>query len=251
MSAQYINASDFETVESGEGLTRLVFLVKIFSLLAFSTLFFFGLEETFVYRNFLLGPAELLLASTIALNALSLYFGASVLFVRNILILVVSVSLAVMQLTGGIQDTGIFWFYVMPTSVFFLSGRRGGVFWMGVVFLFSITIVFLQTYGVVDTPYSTVTVRQMLFSLLVASVMVYAYEKRVESENVGSRRKTKELMKLNEDLAQEIASRREAEKQLTSRTDELERTNRLLVGRELRMIELKKEIKKLKNTDAI
>lgn len=226
---------------------RLVFLVKVFSLLAFCTLFFFGLVEILSYGNTLLGYVELLLAFAVALNVFALYVGTSATVAKNILILVVSIGLVIMQITGGIEHTGIFWFYVMPTSVFFLAGRRGGVFWTIVIFFLSIAVSVLGIYGIVDTPYSLVTIRQMLISLFVASVMVYAYEKRLEHETISSEEKTKELLELNKNLLAEAASRIEAEKQLEKRTSELERINGLLVGRELRMIELKKEIQKLEH----
>jgi len=46
---------------------------------------------------------------------------------------------------------------------------------------------------------------------------------------------------------QQIAERRQAEKALRVKLDEIERMNRLMVGRELKMEELRQEIKKLNN----
>jgi len=48
------------------------------------------------------------------------------------------------------------------------------------------------------------------------------------------------------EVALDITERRKAEEALRQKLEELERMNRLMVGRELRMRELKKEIKKLK-----
>ena len=54
-----------------------------------------------------------------------------------------------------------------------------------------------------------------------------------------------ELKKTNEQLEAEIAVRRQAEEALAQRVEELELFNRLAVGRELRMIELKRQVNEL------
>jgi C4-dicarboxylate-specific signal transduction histidine kinase len=54
-----------------------------------------------------------------------------------------------------------------------------------------------------------------------------------------------ELKKMNEQLEAEIATRRQAEEALAQRVQELETFNRLAVGRELRMIELKRQVNEL------
>jgi PAS domain S-box-containing protein len=57
--------------------------------------------------------------------------------------------------------------------------------------------------------------------------------------------RTAELMRTNEELEREIAERKRAEAELARRVEELERFNRLAVGRELRMIELKRRVNEL------
>ncbi len=56
--------------------------------------------------------------------------------------------------------------------------------------------------------------------------------------------RTRELEELNKTLEEQV---KERTKELQERVNELERFHQLTIGRELRMIELKKEIKKLKN----
>jgi len=63
-------------------------------------------------------------------------------------------------------------------------------------------------------------------------------EKRVQE-------RTAELAEVNKGLAQEVAERKLAEEEIKKKADELEKFNKLALGRELKMIELKKEINAL------
>ena len=58
-------------------------------------------------------------------------------------------------------------------------------------------------------------------------------------------RSTRELESVNEQLQEEIAERERAESHLQRSLEDMKRFNRLAVGRELRMIELKKEVDRL------
>lgn len=56
------------------------------------------------------------------------------------------------------------------------------------------------------------------------------------------RLKSKKIEEANRSLSAEIETRKKIEKQIIKKSDELERTNELMVGRELRMKELKKQL---------
>lgn len=151
------------------------FVANIYSLLAFLSLTIFGLQHI-AENNLLLGELEIIGGLTIALNALALRLTANIVLARNNLLLVMLGLLVVMLLTGGLGGTGIFWFFMFPVSAFFLTGRRGGIVWMTALFAVVLTVLFLGHLGLLAVPYPDIVVRQLLVTLFVVSVGIYAYQ---------------------------------------------------------------------------
>jgi len=83
------------------------------------------------------------------------------------------------------------------------------------------------------------------FNAMVRDLAHYQYALKEERNilEIKVKARTKELRELADLLEERV---KERTKELQKRVDELERFHRLTVGRELRMVELKKEIKKLK-----
>ena len=80
-----------------------------------------------------------------------------------------------------------------------------------------------------------VQIQRRDFELVDAKVKL---ESRVEQ-------RTAELSTANELLKQEVAERKKAEEELAAKMKELEEFNRMAVGREIRMVELKEEVNRL------
>ncbi len=73
-------------------------------------------------------------------------------------------------------------------------------------------------------------------------------QERTEQVNIALEEKVKERTKdleiMAKNLEEEVGQRTQ---ELEKKLKELEKTNKLMIGREIKMIELKKEIKELKN----
>jgi len=87
----------------------------------------------------------------------------------------------------------------------------------------------------------TVSIIVLVISLISFIVLRQQIEKREMAQN--------ELDALNNELEQKVAERTEmaekSEAKMKESLQELEKTNKFMVGRELKMIELKKQIKEL------
>ena len=94
-------------------------------------------------------------------------------------------------------------------------------------------------------------------SLDISSRKIRDYQRRLEEEKsileVTVKARTKELEELTQSLEVRVKERtkhlEETKKELQERVEELEKFHKVTVGRELKMMELKKEIGKLKEKD--
>jgi len=166
---------------------------------------------------------------------------------------------------------------VMTISIFFLTPYLGRPIVLGYVLIFIIISFFREEKAVFFTGVMTIVSYFYLFFnyplpqvlspaldislLIIAIVMIGAITKNLQRHYIGLLEtqddieaamgtleiriaaRTKELKELSEGLEKQVEKRTE---QLQEKIQELERFNKLSVGRELRMISLKEEIKELK-----
>ncbi|HSX16935.1 MAG TPA: HAMP domain-containing sensor histidine kinase [Patescibacteria group bacterium] len=169
------------------------YVVNVFSLLAFVSLGLFGVLQITAEHNPHLGYLELAGAGAIALNSLGVRVTRNIPLARNLLLLTIVVFLMLMLLTGGTQNTGIFWFFAFPVSAFLLAGKKRGLYWMAALFGIAILMVLLSEFGVTTIPYDLVTVRQLLLSLSIVTAGIYAYQQARENAERQMRREQQEI----------------------------------------------------------
>lgn len=152
-------------------------LFKVFSSLAFVALIAFGILQATFYGNNLLGSLEFFAGSILLLNLASFYFIKNIRLARTILILVVFLLLQELLITGGIQGTGIFWFFMFPVATFFLSGIDEGRWWVGATYVATAIVVLASDLGyVASLPYDDGVLGQFLAVYIVISALAYFYE---------------------------------------------------------------------------
>lgn len=153
-----------------------VFQINMYSLLGWPALTIFGLLHIFVEQSVLIGQLELILGGVILLNAVGLRLSHNIVLARTFFLLTILIVLMMLLVTGGTKGTGAYWLFVYPLLVFFLAGRRQGAWWMGLMLLLIGVVMGLNNFSLIDVPYSFITLRQLLASLLMVSAGVYIYE---------------------------------------------------------------------------
>jgi len=120
-------------------ITRLCSYVGSFFILFFAT-------TAFMHGNNLHAIALLILASLFIINLLTFKTCNNLtVHIRILTVLMVSLLIFLFH-TGGINGSGILWFYIYPPSVYFLMGTKSGS--MALFFLAVATTVYLLLMGI-------------------------------------------------------------------------------------------------------
>jgi signal transduction histidine kinase len=157
------------------GQEYLFFVVNVYMLIAFLSLVVFGLLNLAESRS-LVAHFELVGGLAVALNAIGLRATRNVSLARAYFLVIILTMLFAMLLTGGTEGSGIFWFFTFPVIAFFLTGRQQGIRWMiGLYAMIGITFL-LSELDILSIPYAPITIRQLVVSVTVVAIGIYAYQ---------------------------------------------------------------------------
>ena len=124
---QYPTAPD-PASESTETRSDIVHLVRVLSVAAAAALFFFAWRNVYVTSDpQWFGTTLLVLGSLLLANLLVHLVSGNLEQLRWGFIIVITVVLAFVSLSGLEQGTGVLWLYVYPPVVFYISSPRFGV----------------------------------------------------------------------------------------------------------------------------
>lgn len=148
--------------------------------------------------------------------------------------------------TGGWEMTGYLWPFAYLPYAFFLASDRSAFFWVILLYALCFLISILAIFGIIFVPYSAVQLGNYLAALAVfITCMFFVVQAQRRYAGYMSEKGT-EILKANEMLVAEVAARKTIQESLENQSKETKRINDLLVDRELRMVELKKEVEELK-----
>lgn len=133
--------------------------------------------------------------------------------------------MVVLLFTGGIEKTGIFWWYCLPPGAFFLLGRRKG--WWLVLASFAVFLVdmALVAAGRIDGPYTLTQLRQFSISYLVLSFIMVFYETVRDDSAQLIERQAREVLEANALLSREVSERRKAQEELEAARQAADQAN--------------------------
>lgn len=157
------------------------FVVTNYSLLAAITLVVFGILNFVTEHNTSLGILEFSGAACIFLNIFVLRMSHAIVFARAGFLLIVMSMLLAMLITGGTQNTGIFWYFVFPVCAFFLTNKKQGMWWVVTLLVATVGVLLLAQLSLLKLPYTFIEIRQLLATLLVVTVGIYVYQQSRET----------------------------------------------------------------------
>jgi len=157
-------------------------------------------------------------------------------------------------IVGGYEGTGILWTYVLPLVVIFIAGSKRGIIAL-TVFLIITLFHFLFLHNLYPNStigYSTIEYITFFISFSTVSVMTYLFqnawdtsERYLSTEKVVERQFKEDLVTKVEELEQTKLDLEEALEKTKETNIKLQKINNVVIGRELKMRELKNKLKSL------
>lgn len=154
---------------------------------------------------------------------------------------------------GGFENTGIYWTFIIPPIIVYLTGIKRSLIIIGIFFLITVAYYSATVLGIFEIRYTIVEFLTFVFSFLSIYLMSYLFklswnmsEKLLENQK-GDLQKITDELKIKVDQLE--LTKLELELSLEEKqkmNDELSKFNKLTVDREVKMVELKKEIDSLK-----
>ncbi len=173
---------------AGPPLPRTWTVTATYALLACLSLGIFGVLHIVVESNIQLGLLELYGSLVAGLIMITARLPNTARLANHLLLLDMMVMLLVMLLTGGTANTGILWFFMFPITAYFLVGKNAGTAWMFALFgLIGLAMLSVH-FSFMALPYSALTLRQLLVSLVVASIGIYVYQQSREKLSIATKK---------------------------------------------------------------
>lgn len=177
-------------------------LITTFSLIGFTILFVFGVDNLIFVKNIIPGIIELSFAVILYINLVVFKFIKNINITSRIMVLILLFSLLFMYVNGGIGGkTGVYWYFTFPVLAFFLLEEKIG--FISTSILISSTIFIYLFY---KTPFSFIETRQLITALITVALLVRYYwksnffvkkmliHKNIELQNYSEQIKENELL---------------------------------------------------------
>ncbi len=232
----YLSSGILKTADNNQLLTKVRF-VNSFSILGIGTLVIFGIVNLFT-GNLPTGAVEFAFGLILIVNLIVLRAARNINLTSFVLMFSVAIPLIFLLFTGGIQNTGILWFFTYPVTGYLLLGKKGGTFWLLALIVAILAALMANFLFNIPLAYQPIQIRQLIISLFVVSGVIYFFQDIVESSQ-------KQLAMRNQQLQQEIAEKIKAQYQNDQTTKETFQKNIELEGTKKAMINLLEDSREL------
>lgn len=203
-------------VEKSADVRKQILISSMFSLISICLLFLFGIDGFLAGRT-MLATVVLSFAVINGFNYLYLCQSGNHRISSMVIVVVMSLLAFYLLCTGGSNNTGPLWFYILPSLIFYILGLHRGAVMLGALLCLSVGILYIPGHPLLMTTYDGAFVHRFIGSLFSVSVIAWAYEYSKED----GRRELLSLSRRLNDL-----SRRDELTGLANRRDMLERIQR-------------------------
>ncbi len=178
-------------------VSRRIKFIYFFSLVGIVSCLIFG-PYNIVLHNYSPAFFEIGGGMLAAVNLIFLRRSGDIEKSSSFVLVLMYVLLLSLFFTGGIEGTGIFWFYTFPTLAFFLKGARRGAWWVGGLYALSFAAFIFHLVLGTELPFPYTTVQQLWLSLLAVSLLVYFYQNINEKNQALIEKRTQALQESRE-----------------------------------------------------
>lgn len=202
--------------EKSADVRKQIFISSMFSLASTVLLFLFGMDGLRSGKK-VLAIVVLVCAVINTGNYLYLRHSGNHRVSSRVIVFMMMILSLYLLCTGGSNNTGPLWFYIMPSLIFYILGLRSGVFILILLLTLAASLLYIPGHPLMFTSYPIDFTHRFIGSLFSVSVIAWAYE---YSREDGRR----ELLNLTRKLDE--LSRRDELTGLANRRDIMERLER-------------------------
>lgn len=214
-------------------------LISTFSLIGFTVLFVFAIDNIFFIKHINTGLIELMFSIVLYINLVVFKFRKNINIASRIMVLILLISLLFMYTNGGIGGkTGVYWYFTFPIISFFLLGEKIGIISTSILIAST-----LLTYVLYKTPFSLLETRQLIFSLITVAMLIryywksnnsfkkmllhknlelQKYSKKIKESEIIESEKKKEIERTKQAMFNLLEDARDLEKQLMTEKQSVE-----------------------------
>ena len=195
---------------------RRVIFTNIFAVIAASALCVFIIVNLIEEHSMLLTLGELAIALFSVFIVVYLRRTRDIMRTQTLVMIAAVLLLSLLFFTGGMERTGIFWYYAFPSAAFFLKGRRRAWAWLAIVLVEVVVMIALRAWNIAPMPYSFIELRQFMASFILVTLIVGNYERIRDDYEADIAVKTQALVtEIEERMQAEDETKRQlAEKEI-------------------------------------
>lgn len=153
------------------------------------------------------------------------------------------ITVVSVMLTNGVAQSGIFLAFPYVPFIAFMRDPRSARRWMSGLLLTMLAALALSAGSRLTLPYSRATFALYIVNYLIILIIIFGYIAEKEEADQMFQHQLQQLDMVNAELNKALAERSKALRKLEHQAAELEKFNTVMVDRELRMIELKRQLK--------